>query len=142
MIATELENYSRFTANFPFRARLPGEDRTQRHISSAKHIAKYWHLPAEQVVVDALPGMHCVSAKRNEDYGDLYLYVLEFCSVMFKKETDEIRELRSKSGDPWFDLNTLRADGDLRKRNGDLIRALHELLTVNLGSLPNSFPKS
>jgi hypothetical protein len=127
------------TPLIPFRHRFPQDDPNQRQILNAQHLAKYWDVSAESVQVEPLPGKYAVNAKLNAEYRDLFLYVFEMCSVIFTEATEPVRAKMEAVGPPWFDLHGLRNSAGSMAVNGDVIRALHELFTVNLGALRNSF---
>jgi hypothetical protein len=121
-----------------FRQRLPDEDPTRRSDMNAAKMAKHCDGIVGSVSVTPRPGKFAVSVKPHAKYGDLIIYIFEFCSVVFTSEPDYVREPTDSKG-LWFNLDSLRADPTSWAVNADVIRALHELFTISLGPLPVSF---
>jgi hypothetical protein len=127
-----------------FRQRSSEERRNERNLLSAAKIAKHWNTSADAVHVRPLRGKYAISVKPHARYQDLVFYVFEFCSVTFSDPSTQPRN--SSSDDPsslvptrrWFDLTALRKDQPSWSVNGDVIRAVHELFTYDLGGLPVS----
>lgn len=123
-----------------FRQWLPEDKPELRLEMNAKKMAKHCADAADLVEVIPLPDKFAISVKPHPMYGDLFIYVFEFCSVVFKTNPDFFREKR-KNENLWFNLDRMRRDASAWAVNADVIRALHELFTVNLGPLPVSFPQ-
>lgn len=127
-----------------FRERLPDEKRDDRRKISASKIARHWSVKAESIEVTPLLGKYAISVKPHEKYRDLYLYVFEFCSVVFRDSSAS--PLRSQVNDSpesrpshkWLPLSAMRKDTKSESVNGDVIRALHDVFTYDLGPLPVS----
>jgi len=126
-----------------FRPRLSEDKRSERNLSNATKIARHWSLPPDKVEVKPLRGKYVVSIKPHPKYGDLILYVFEFCSVVFKDGVISADDPRinpeadtAKPSRKWLDLRTLRSDETSWSVNGDVIRGIHELFTYDLGPLP------
>jgi hypothetical protein len=129
---------------FPFRQWLRDDDIQSRHQLNAIHLSHHWNVPAKYIEVHELHDKYAVSAKLHAKHRDLIIYVFEFCSVKFKKlpepECLQGNLPQPHNANAWFDLRELRGDAKAWTVNGDLIRALHTLFSVNLRSLPDSLP--
>jgi hypothetical protein len=127
-----------------FRPWLPEDDPKRRTEMISKKLAKYCDGSASSVRATPLPGKYAVSLKPHPKYGDLILYVFEFCSVVFSSKPNILGESENVHGKEkparlWFDLDSLRTDRSACAVNADVIRAIHELFSVSLGNLPISF---
>lgn len=127
-----------------FRQWLPEDDPSKRNQLNSVKLSRHWEVPSELIAVEAMPGKFAVSVKPHPKHGDLFLYVFDFCSVRFRGVSEKLKMLRSLKSDfadncPWRELRTLRTDPASWAVNGDAIRAIHELFSVNLDGLPNSF---
>lgn len=129
-----------------FRQWLPEDDPGRRAELNAENLAKYGYGTLDSIRVTPLPGKFAISAKLNAEYGELTLYVFEFCSVVFTEPLNENSKLLASTSDTagtrWFDLDSLKADETASALNGDLIRSLHRLFSISLGPLPVSFSRS
>jgi hypothetical protein len=130
------------TRLIPFHHRLPEENPTRRDQLNRAHLAQYLPFSSDSLEVHSLPDKYAVSAKLHAKYGDLIIYIFEFCSVSFRTPPPHFS--RAKEGNeadqPWYYLDTLRNDKASWSVNGDVIRSLHELFSVTLGPLPCSLP--
>jgi len=145
------ELYTYFSKNWnapliPYRQWLPEDSLLDRHRLNAAKLALHWGVPQEAISVQPLPGKYAVSAKPQVEYGDLILYVFEFCAVSFLAESRFLSDLRhSRENEtntgPWYSLRQMRDNSACWEVNGDVIRAIHELFTVSLAHLPMSFPQ-
>ncbi len=127
-----------------FRRWLPEDNPDHRQEENAAELAKYLHVPAASILVTPVNGKYAVSVKPHARHRDLIIYIYEFCSVVFTENPSSFAcgqpktHARNGNEDPWFYLQTLRNDNKSYSVNGDVIRALHELFSVTLGSLPTS----
>jgi hypothetical protein len=121
-----------------FRQWMPEDDPKLRLEMNNKKMAKHCDGDTSSVSVKRLPGKFAVSVKPHPKYGDLIIYVFEFCSVVFKSEPSFIRDPEASEG-LWFDIDSLKANCSSWAVNADVIRAIHELFTVSLGPLPVSY---
>ena len=145
------ELYTYFSKNWnapliPYRQWLPEDSLLDRHRLNAVKLALHWGVPEEAISVQPLPGKYAISAKPQVEYGDLILYVFEFCSVSFLQESHFLSGLRhscksNTNTGPWYSLRQMRDNSVCWEVNGDVIRAIHELFTVSLAHLPMSFPQ-
>lgn len=121
-----------------FRQWLPEDDPKQRFVMNNKKMAKHCDGVTGSVSVKRLPEKFAVSVKPHAEYGDLIIYIFEFCSVVFKSEPSFISDPEASEG-LWFDLDNLRTDSSSWAVNADAISAIHKLFTVSLGPLPISY---
>lgn len=129
----------------PFRQWGVQDNAEERHVLNARIVARRWGVPENCIRVNPEPGMFAVSAKLHAKHQDLIVYIFEFCSVVFKTESDFLIKTKnakvSTSGSgPWFSLRSLRNSEAVQLVNADVVRAIHELFTVSLDLLPVSFP--
>lgn len=121
-----------------FRQWLPEDDPKLRLVMNEKKMVKHCDGVTGSVSVKRLPGKFAVSVKPHAKYGDLIIYVFEFCSVVFKSEPSFISDPEASKG-MWFELDSLKADFSSWSVNADVLRAIQELFTVSLGPLPVSY---
>jgi hypothetical protein len=133
-----------------FRPWKPDDNPAERGKMNAQKFASKWGVPAESIRVTPT-GRFAVSAKINEEYKDLYLYIFEFCSVCCSQWSEELRQIHRdgytqitpvERRGKWRNLRQMRTDPTTARVNGDAVRAVHDLFDVNLCSLPYSFPDS
>ncbi len=79
--------------------------RSARRDLNVSQLARYLLLPADLIEVTPL-GEYAVSAKRHLKYGDLIIYVFEFCSVVLRDPpiTFGCKEKSSGKDQSWFYL--------------------------------------
>ncbi|UFZ06245.1 CHAT domain-containing protein [Bradyrhizobium ontarionense] len=128
-----------------FRQRFSDEEKTRRHQLSAEQIARHWQFAADLIEVKPLKDKYAISVKPHPKYRDLIFYVFEFCSVTINPAANthvnwsEFLDGPNLSG-RWVSLSYLRSNEKSWSVNGDVIRALHELFTYDLGALPPFCP--
>jgi hypothetical protein len=129
---------------------LPEEEQGAREPMNVQKISSHWSLARlTTAAFDVRPlDKYLVSVKQHPKYRDLICYVFEFCVVTIKES--EISAARLELGhrlqnpgpaNKWLDLSELRRVGVSWSVNGDVIRAIHELFTHDLGPLPVFLPQ-
>jgi hypothetical protein len=121
----------------PFRQWLSEDRALRRNSLNADHLSHYWQVPPSSIEVSPLKGKYAISVKPHAKHQELIIYVFEFCSVIFH-ESPQLQASTKAASSQWTDLPTLRRDEIAWAVNGDVIRALHDLFTVNLRALPDS----
>ncbi len=115
-------------------------------LNRTKFAAK-WGVPPETIQV-IHTGMYLVSAKINQEYKDLWIYVFEFLSVCCSQWSEELRQIHingftigtsEEDKNRWRHLQEMRNDPVAFRVNGDVLRAIHQYFDVNLTSLPDAF---
>lgn len=130
---------------FPFRLRLPQDERGQRCRLDARILGQHVFTEPTTIRVTPVPRKYVVSLKPDVATHDLKLYIFEFCAVSFTGTLDALQRSFAKSprgnSEPgrWLYFREMRGDPRGSEVNGDVLLAIHDLF-FSFEQLPISVP--